>query len=428
VIGSLILDDVVRTIRRFVVMSDTQADATALWVAHTHVIEAFDATGYYAVTSAVMRSGKSRLLEVLELLTREPLPAANLSDAVLFRVIEARKPTLLLDEADAIFGRKAREREELRGMLNAGWRRGTKAYRMGGKNVRTLETFEVFCAKAFAGIGDYLPDTLVDRSIVVRLDRRTRAEPVERFRRREVEPTTDDLRDRLADWLEPQLDGLRAARPQLPQELDDRAWDCWEPLLAVADLAGGEWPSRARAAAVELSSGEAREEEGLSIRLLGDVQQVFETTGADRIKTSVLLSELAAIEESPWGDWYGRPLSPPALGKLLKPYRIRTMAVWVEGETARGFKREQFVDAWERYLSCNRVRSSRGVRSEAASEAGPIGPIAPNAGTPAGLDTPAWWLARDGRWRSVEMEPWHFPGEVVETADAPPSDGQRELF
>jgi hypothetical protein len=431
--GSFILDEVVHMIRRFVVLSAVQADTVALWDAHTHAVEAFDTTPYQAVTSPVMRSGKSRLLEVQELLVRSPLPAANLSDAVLFRVIEERKPTLLLDEADAIFRNNGRDREELRGMLNAGWRRGGKAWRMGGANARTLEEFTVFCPKAFAGIGNYLPGTLDDRSINIRLDRRTRNEPVERFRRRELEPLAADLRDRLADWLEPQVDELRDARPDLPDELDDRAWDYWEPLLAIADLAGGDWPMRARAAAVELSSGEAREEESLSIRLLSDVRQVFEATGADGLKTSVLISELAAIEESPWGDWYGKQFTPQALSKLLKPYHIRTLSIWVEGAKARGYKREQFAEVWGRYLSCNGGRSGRGGRSEAASRAGPTAPTAPTASTRNGgveaVATPGglgYWLARDGLWRSFEEEPPAFPGEVVATAAEPSSDDERE--
>jgi Protein of unknown function (DUF3631) len=409
---SVVLDGVVRTIRRFVVLSDTQAESVALWTAHTHAVDAFDTTPYLAVTSAVMRSGKSRLLEVLELLTASPLSVANLSDAVLFRVIEANEPTLLLDEADAIFGSNRREREELRGMLNAGWRRGAKAYRMGGANARTLESFSVFCAKAFAGIGNYLPPTLVDRSIVVCLDRRTRAEAVERYRRRDVAPETDDLRNRLVEWLEPRVDELRAARPQLPEELDDRAWDCWEPLLAIADLAGGEWPARARATAIELSGSEARDDESLSIRLLADVRQVFETTGVDGLKTSILISELGSIEESPWGDWYGKQLTAQALSKLLRPYLIKTMPIWVDGTTVRGYKREQFVAVWERYLSCDGVRS---VRSESPSHMGPNAPNAPNAGTRGDR-----WLARDGRLRSFDVEPPAFPAEIVAVEASPP--------
>ena len=234
--SATLLDDVRDFIRRFVVLDDAQAVAVTLWAAHTHVFDAFGCTPYLAISSPEKRSGKTRLLEILELLVREPLPTANISDAALFRVIDERKPTLMIDEVDAIFGKKAREREELRGIVNAGYRRGATTHRMGGSNNTTLQTFSVFCPKAFAGIGDSLPETVADRSIPIRLKRRTRDEPVERFRRREVEPEGIELGARLAEWLEPQHDYLVDSRPALPDELDDRAQDVWEPLLAVADL------------------------------------------------------------------------------------------------------------------------------------------------------------------------------------------------
>jgi hypothetical protein len=176
------------------------------------------------------------LLEVLELLVRMPVATANISNAALFRVIQQSKPTLLIDEIDSIFGKKAREREEFRGMINAGYRRGATTHRMGGRNNSTLQTFSVYCPKAFAGIGDCLPDTIADRAIPIRLKRRTRSTSVERFRLREVEPEGHGLRDRLAAWLEPQHDDLAVYWPPLPDQLDDRAQDVWEPLLAVADL------------------------------------------------------------------------------------------------------------------------------------------------------------------------------------------------
>src|SRR5512132_2496232 len=144
------LDKLRAFIRRFIVVTSAQTVTGALWIGHTYAIDSFDTTPYLAVTSAEKRSGKSRLLEVLELLVRSPLSAVNMSDAVLFRAIESMKPTLLLDEADAVFGSKSKEREELRGMLNAGWRRYGKAWRMGGGNHTTLEDFAVFCPKVFA--------------------------------------------------------------------------------------------------------------------------------------------------------------------------------------------------------------------------------------------------------------------------------------
>ena len=180
---ALILEDIVAFVRRYVVISAAQADAVALWCAHTFAIEAADTTPYIAVTSAEKRSGKSRLLEVLELLVRSPQSTTNISDSALFRAIGEYSPTLFFDEVDAVF--RSREREDLRGLLNAGHRRGAVAYRMGGKRMTDLEAFPVFCAKAFAGIGDCLSDTVRDRSIPIRLKKRARDEQLERFRRRD---------------------------------------------------------------------------------------------------------------------------------------------------------------------------------------------------------------------------------------------------
>jgi Lon protease-like protein len=374
--AAALLDDCARYARRFVVLNAAQADTVALWAAHTHVHDAFPCTPYLKVTSPEKRSGKTRLLEVLELLVRKPLPTANISDAALFRVVAEKWPTLLMDEVDAIFGRQSREREELRGLLCAGYRRGAVAHRMGGSNNTTLQTFKVYCPKAFAGIGDCLPDTIVDRAIPIRLKRRTREETIERFRHRDVAPAGEELRDHLADWLEPQRDHLAAARPALPDELDDRAQDVWEPLLAIADLAGGDWPQRARRAALALSSGDEREDESITALLLRDIHAFFESTGHDRVRTADLLAYLVEIEESPWGDWYGKTLSAHGLARLLKPYRIRTMPVWADGKTVKGYKLEQFADAFARVLGVRRVRT---VRSESASQAGPNGPNPPNA-------------------------------------------------
>jgi hypothetical protein len=370
----IVLEDVGRFLRRFVVMSDVQTDAVALWVAHTHAIDAAETTPYLAVTSAVKRSGKTRLREALGLLVRTPLPASNISDAALFRAIEKMTPTLLLDEADAIF--RAREREDLRGMLNAGYRRGAVAYRMGGASRTKLEEFSVFCAKAFFGIGDFLPDTLSDRAVSIRLERRLREESVERFRQREAEPEGHMLRDRLADWLTPQVAELNPMRPHLPNELDDRAQDSWEPLFCIAELAGGDWPERARRAALALSTGEEREDDSLTAQLLGDIRGAFGLNGHTRLKSSELLEHLHAIEESPWADWYGKPLSANALSRLLKPYRIKTMPVKVDGETVRGYKVEQFADAFARVLG---VTGVTGVTSETASQAGGNASNASNA-------------------------------------------------
>ena len=358
--GAVLLGDVRAFIRRFVVLDDCQANAVTLWAAHTHAFDAFNCTPYLAISSPEKRSGKTRLLEVLELLVREPLPTANISDAALFRVTDARQPTLLVDEVDAIFGKKS-PRDELRGIINAGYRRGATTHRMGGANNTTLQTFSVYCPKAFAGIGDCLPDTVADRAIAIRLKRRRRGESVERFRLRDVQPEGHSLRDRLSSWTESCLDDLAESRPALPDELDDRAQDVWEPLLAVAELASWE---PARSAAIALSTGEERQDESVTAQLMRDLHTIF-WAGQDRMKTADLLAELYKIEESPWGDWYGKPLSAHRLSQLLKPYRIKTMPVRVAGETVRGYKVEQFEDAFARFA----LQSVTGVTSEASSQA-----------------------------------------------------------
>ena len=371
-----ILEDVRAFVRRFVVLDEYQADTVALWAAHTHAVDAFDCTPYLAVTSAEKRSGKTRLLEVLELLSREPLSTANISDAALFRVIDNKRPTLLIDEVDAIFGKKS-PREELRGMLNAGYRRGATTHRMGGANNTTLQTFSVFCPKAFTGIGDCLPDTITDRSIPIRLKRRTRNVAIERFRLRDVPPEGHGLRERLAGWLEPYADHLADSRPDLPDELDDRAQDVWEPLLAIADLAGGDWPQRARTAARALSTGVEREDDSITAVLVRDIATVFEAKG-DRLRTVDLLEGLHAVEESPWGVWYGKPLTAHGLSRLLKPYRIKTMPVRTEGNVVKGYKVEQFSDAFAQ-LGVSGVTGVTPATAEALSQSDVTGvtPVTP---------------------------------------------------
>jgi hypothetical protein len=380
------------------------------------VIESAETTPYLATTSALKRSGKSRLREVLEVLVREPLAVSNISDAALLRAVAKLTPTLLLDEADAIF--KARDREDLRGMLNAGYRRGATVLRMGGASKTRLEKFPVFCPKAFFGIGDFLPDTLVDRAIPIRLERRTREETVERFRQREAKEEGAALRDRLSDWLRPQVDHLRDARPNLPEELDDRAQDSWEPLFAIADLAGEEWPDRARRAALLLSTGEEREDDSISVQLLRDIYTVFSEHG-DQLKTSVCLEHLHQIEDAPWSEWNGKPLTANGLSKLLKPYRIRTMTVRAEGEVVRGYKIEQFAETFRRVLSATGVT---GVTSKSSSEARRNASNASNAYTRDEIAEvchhPVLWVARDGKRRCIVCEPPHFSTEVIDEESA----------
>jgi hypothetical protein len=346
-----VLDAVVEYVRRYVVVSEPQAATAALWVAHTHAIDAFETTPYLSITSAAKRSGKSKLLEVLALLVARPLRAAGVTEAALFRSIEDRRPTILMDEVDAIFGPKAgANHEDLRALLNAGFQLGTPVLRcVGDGSKQTVTEFAVFCPKALAGIGR-LPDTIADRSISIRLKRRAPGETVMRLRRREAAEAAEPLHQALVAIMGHHVDQLAEARPELPEALDDRAADGWEPLLAIADLAGGGWPKRGRSSALALAQTDDDEDE-LGIHLLNDVKQAFRASGVERISTADLLAALIAEEESPWADWHGRPLTARSLARFLSPHGIRSSTVRLDDETtAKGYKLEAFEDAWKRYV------------------------------------------------------------------------------
>jgi hypothetical protein len=375
-----LLDAIEVFIRRFVVLDEAQASACTLWTAHTWAIEAAQATPYLFVTSAEAECGKTRLLEVLRELAREPLFTMNISDAALFRAIDTKRPTLFFDEVDSIFNPRARERghrDELRSLLNSGYRRGELVYRMGGGNNTQLESFGVFGAKALAGLGD-LPPTLASRCLRIELKRRRLDEPVEDFFPSDVAAETQQLRAQLEAWTEEAIEQLRGSRPERVEGLRDRTNEVWRPLLAIAGLDGDPWVARARRAALTLSAGED-EDPSLGLLLLADCRTVFDKCRAERLATAELVAELGELDESPWAEWWldaktDEPLrtAPRRLAQLLRPYGIRSKNVRIDDErTPKGYKREDFVDAWERFLSSSRTNatSATSATSQAHSQA-----------------------------------------------------------
>jgi hypothetical protein len=334
-------------VRRFVVVTDHQVVAIALWLAHTHVIDAFDCTPYLQVTSATKRSGKTRLLEISEPLVARPWLTQRVSAAALVRKIDAEHPTLLLDESDAAFKGDREYAEALRGLLNSGYRRSGHSTICTGQGANiTYRDFSTFSAKAIAGIGD-LPDTVADRSIAIALRRRTHDEPCERWKERDGHAAADPLRKHLAGWASRTVvETLRIMRPDIPTALGDRQADCWEPLLAIADLAGGEWPVRARSAAIALT--DSIEDTDIVVQLLSDIEAAVLSKGAESvIPTKTVLEELIALEDRPWATWrHEKPITGRGLARLLGPLGIHP----VHTERLRGYRRDAFDDAVSRYL------------------------------------------------------------------------------
>lgn len=347
-----LLDQVHQFTGRFVAYPSEDAHiAHTLWIVHAHLMDAWEATPRIAFLSPEPASGKTRALEVTGLLVPSPVEAVNVSAAYLFRRVGAPGGvTVLFDEIDAVFGARAKENEDLRGLLNAGHRRGAVAGRcvVKGKTVET-EEFPAYAAVALAGLGA-LPDTILTRSVVVAMKRRAPSERVEAFRRRVNEPEGHALRVELASWADSVRHEVAGAWPVMPAGIEDRDADVWEPLLAVADAAGGEWPDRARVAAVALVAASRETNPSLGIRLLSDIRNVFDDEEADALPTATLLTLLTGIEEAPWGDLRGKPLESRGLAKRLSEYRISSGNIRVAEKVAKGYRREDFYDAWLRYL------------------------------------------------------------------------------
>ncbi len=329
--------------------SEATRVAHVLWIAHCHRMDAWDSTPRIAFLSPEPSSGKSRALEVSELLVPRPVHAVNTTPAYLFRKVAdpIGKPTLLYDEIDTIFGPKAKDHEDIRGMLNAGHRKGAIAGRcvVRGNRVET-EELDAYCAVALAGLDD-LPDTLMSRSVVVRMHRRAPHEKIEPFRLREQSEDGLRLCSELAAWTTDAIEP--GAWPDMPPEVSDRAADCWEALFMVADAAGGTWPVRARAAGVTIVLASKDVAPSLGVRLLTDLRTVFE--GADRLFTDDVLRLLLQLEMSPWADIKGKPLDARSLAFRLSKYDVRSTTIRIADRIGKGYKREDLIDAWTRYVT-----------------------------------------------------------------------------
>jgi len=376
-----VLDDICRFYSKFMKMSESQIIVFTLWTVHTHAISAADATPYMAISSAEKQSGKTVLMEAAELLVFEPWLTGRVTAACLVRKIDAKRPTLLLDESDAAFNGDKEYAEVLRGLLNTGYRRGGQASCCVGQGANmTFRDFSTFCPKAIAGIG-MLPDTIADRSIPIRLKRKAPGELVERFRRRNVEPEARKLRDSIVAWVSENLGALQSARPVLPEELSGRQQDVCEPLLAIADRAGGEWPTKAREALVELCTGKAAEDDSLGVRLLADIKAVFTAEKVEAIPSAVLVKLLVEMEDRPWAEIAkGKPLTANKLAAILRKYEVEPRTVRVdaqkyEKETLKGYDRSRLLDLWNRYLPGSAyiaLSLERSHSSQANIHAGPI--------------------------------------------------------
>jgi Protein of unknown function (DUF3631) len=376
------LRNVYNFIGRFVAHPSDHARVThALWIMHAHLMDRWDTTPRLAFLSPEPESGKTRALETTKLLVPRPVSTMNCTPAYIARKIgqDEAPPTILFDEVDAVFCPKAGDHEDLRAILNAGYQRGGYIGRcvMVGKKVET-EELSAYAAVALAGLG-WLPDTILTRSVVIRMRRRRNDEKVDSFRPRIHSREGDRVRALVEAWaatVETTIDW-----PALPAGIEDRSADIWEPLLAVADMIGGEWPRRARSAAVAMAKAAKESDPSMGVRLLSDIRTAFEK---DRfsiptaMSSAILVERLIAMEESPWHDLgRGRALDQNGLASRLKDYEIRPRTHRSIG-SVRGYAHSDFLDAWKRYVDPP-APSPENPATPATAKVAHIRPVAPVA-------------------------------------------------
>lgn len=326
-----IADDIVSFLNRYVAFPDPrQADVVALWVLHTHCFDAAYATPYIYVNSTEPGSGKTRTIEVIETIARQSLRAASVSPAALFRKIEQDQPTMLIDEVDTIFSGAAND--DLRGVLNDGYKRGSSVLRYTGKDV---ESYSAFCPKLLAGLDNgEVPPTIADRSISITLRRKSADQKVERFMSRKVEPLAADLKDRITEWSIANTPAMMDAEPKVIDGISDRAFEIAEPLLAIADRLRG-WHQRARDAIVFLNNGGPKPLNPMQ-KVIDAANQWLKQNDESGVPTAVL------------ADLTG--MTGKRMAGLLDAADVKSITFRYQGKTAKGYTRAAITDAAHRFL------------------------------------------------------------------------------
>ena len=347
--GAELLDELAAALARYVVLPTPEAaTAVTLWIAATHAAPAWNTAPRLVIRGPEKRCGKSRLLDIIEATCHSPRMTVNATPSAIYRsigLIPGDPPTILLDEADTVFGPAAGEHEDLRGILNAGHQRNRPALRYDAAS-RTVEEIETYAMAALAGIGR-MPDTIEDRAVIIKMRRRAPHETVAPYRLRRDGPPLRQLKIRLHGWARHHIQDLARAEPTMP--LEDRAADTWEALIAISDHAGGTWPDDARHTAKALTEAVADDgETSLAVQLLADCRRIFD--GHDILRTETLLTELRADPEAPWATHGYAGLNARSLAGLLKEFDIRSSDYRFPTGTAKGYAANAFLDAWTRYL------------------------------------------------------------------------------
>ena len=352
--GAELLTEIKNWLRRYVFASESAITAVAIWAVCTWFVDRVYFAPILAILSPTKRAGKSLLLlDLLRWIVRRPLPTSGvgITPAVVFRLASINQPTFLVDEAEKLAHAKNGS-SELIGLLNAGYRRGNKVYRCNKEDGEiTVEEFDAFGFRAVAAIGR-LWDTLIDRSVVIPIERKPPGEVVSRLQGRKVEKEGKLLAQRIRRFAEDHLE-VYAEHEKVaprPEWLNDRACDNWSSLFVVAHLVGKDWPTLALESAKDLSR--SQDDGDRAELLVHDVRQAFLDEGwPDVIKSGDLAATLNALEGSPWGEFNkGKGVTTHRLAALFKSFKIGPKQDRDSlGAKVRGYWLQDLKEAFSRY-------------------------------------------------------------------------------
>jgi hypothetical protein len=300
------------------------------------------------VTSPEADSGKTTLLSVVSFLARRALASVSITGPALFRSIGKWEPTMIVDEGDTAFVNN----EDLRGVFNSGWTHHQGVVRC-DPETNEPRMYSTFCPKALGMKDKKLPDTTMSRSLVIEMKRKRADEHVEDFNH-EDDAELAELRRRLARWAIDNAEALRGATPGTIDGFINRTRMNWRMLFAIAEAAGDDAKRRAHSAAKAIEGAKATSiGSSLGVELLADIRTAFDDEGDDELLTKFIIERLVGMEEKPWSE-YGRahkPISAKQLAALLRGFGIFSVEVHPELlPHGKGYKRQQFADAWGRYL------------------------------------------------------------------------------
>lgn len=347
--GAELATEMAATVTRFAVLPPGAATAIALWVLHAWAFTAFGLSPILAFIAPTKRSGKSNALFVTSFMCPRRVITTNLTDAAAFRLIEHDQPTLIVDEVDKLIRRDSNAIDTL---INGYIKESAVVIRCTGDD-HEVRTFSAWTPKVIALIGKLRPDTLHDRCIVVAMQPKLRHEQVERRRDAKLPGELLPLRQKALRWATDNSEALRDSEPDLPDELHDRAQDNWEPLFAIANLLGKEWPAKARKTAIVLSPLDA-DTERLPVRLLDAIRaDVIPGHPYDVIAGKEIEEKLLEESDSQWHEMNrGKPVTATKVARLLKPFELapRTHHDSSRRKSIRGYRLTDFEPVIERYL------------------------------------------------------------------------------